>query len=251
LPIDVQAMLLRFLDRREYEHVGESGRARSADVRVIAATNRDLRAATRAGEFRVDLWYRLSVYVVDVPSLCSRWEDVLAYLESTRLGAGISARDALMPEALEVVQNHDWPGNFRELMNFVLRLPRDATRGSIDAATCDKALRVGALRGPSMPSVADPDSSSHPKWAELAVKAVEAFFEDHGHEPKSWDDQKEWNEKYLKPLLFFHLGHAGRDSQPADQEAMSSFASEAAARLQADRGTAGKQLARYFERFGR
>ncbi len=251
LPIDVQAMLLRFLDRREYEHVGESGRARSADVRVVAATNRDLRAATRAGDFRVDLWYRLSVYVVEAPPLRSRWEDVLAYLDSTRLGAGTSARDALAPEALDLLQNHPWEGNFRELMNFAQRLPRDATHGSIDVAMCRRALQAGALRTTATLAAVDGDDSASPKWADLAVKAVEAFFEDHGHEPRSWDEQKEWNEKYLKPLLFFHLGNSRGDTGPANEEAMSSFASQTAARLQADRGTAVKQLARYFERFSR
>ncbi len=251
LPIDVQAMVLRFLDRREYERVGESGRARSADVRVVAATNRDLRAATRAGNFRVDLWYRLSVYVVEVPSLRSRWEDVLACLENTRLNPGTSARDALTADALKVLQNHAWEGNFRELMNFGLRLPRDATHGSIDPESCKQALQAGALRAPPAPTTVDSDDSARPQWADLAVKAVEAFFEDHGHEPRSWDDQKEWNEKYLKPLLFFHLGNSGGDSEPMDEEAMSSFASQTAARLQADRGTAVKQLARYFERFVR
>lgn len=251
LPIDLQAMFLRFLDRREFEHVGESGRARTADVRIVAATNRDLRAATRAGDFRVDLWYRLSVYVVDVPPLRSRWEDVLGYLESTQLNAGTSARDALTPDALEALQSHPWEGNFRELTNFVLRLPRDAGRGSIDVGACRRALHAGALRtSTALPAIADQEDPSSPKWADLAVKAVGAFFEDHGYEPRSWDDQKEWNEKYLKPLLFFHLGNTGSEAEPMSEEAMSSFASQAAARLQADRGTAVKQLARYFERFG-
>jgi DNA-binding NtrC family response regulator len=253
LPIEVQAMLLRFLDCREFEHVGESGRARNADVRVVAATNRDLRTATCGGTFRVDLWYRLSVYVVEVPSLRSRWEDVLAYLESIRLSPGVSARDALTADALEVLKNHAWEGNFRELINFALRLPREAARGSIDSARCRRVLDAGALRTTftSTPVVADRDDSTGPKWAELAVKAVEAFFEDHGHEPRSWDDQKEWNEKYLKPLLFFHLGHSDGDSKPMNEEAMASFASQTAGRLRADRGTAVKQLARYFERFVR
>jgi len=252
LPIDLQAMFLRFLDRREFEHVGEIGRARTADVRIVAATNRDLRAAARSGDFRVDLWYRLSVYVVDIPSLQSRWEDVLAYLENTPLNAGISAWDALAPEATEVLRNHPWDGNFRELTNFVLRLPRDASRGSIDASACRRVLNAGALRTTStLPAITIPDEAANPKWADLAVKAVEAFFEDHGREPKSWDDQKEWNEKYLKPLLFFHLGNSSTESAPMNDEAMSSIASQTAARLQADRGTAVKQLTRYFERFGR
>jgi len=116
----------------------------------------------------------------------------------------------------------------------------------------EELLNAGALRITStLPAITDHDETSSPKWADLAVKAVGAFFEDHGHEPKSWDEQKEWNEKYLKPLLFFHLGNSVTESEPMNEEAMSSFAAQAATRLQADRGTAVKQLARYFERFGR
>ncbi len=193
LPIDLQAMFLRFLDRREYEHIGELGRVRKADVRVVAATNRDLRTAARAGSFRIDLWYRLSVCIVDVPSLRARWEDVLAYLESVRLGGGVSARDALTPEAIEVLQNHAWEGNFRELVNFSVRLPRNAPRGSIDVATCRRVLNAGPLRSPTIQEMPAFDDSANPQWADLAAKAVQAFFEDHGHEPKRSDDQKEKN----------------------------------------------------------
>jgi hypothetical protein len=78
---------------------------------------------------------------------------------------------------------------------------------------------------------------------------VQAFVEDNGREPANWNDQKEWNEKYLKPLVFFHLSGASAHPAPADSDAMSSLAAKMATRVQADRGTAGKQLARYFERF--
>jgi hypothetical protein len=75
--------------------------------------------------------------------------------------------------------------------------------------------------------------------------------EDHGHEPASWDEQKEWNEKYLKPLLFYQLSGAAEHPAPADDNALTSLASQIAGRVRADRGTAAKQLARYFERFRR
>ncbi len=249
MAVDVQPMLLRFLDRREFQSLGQYGRTQRADVRVVAATNRDLRESVRVGEFRPDLWYRMSVHVVEVPSLSARWDDVVAYLESILLEDGRSTlRDALSPGALELLRAHPWDGNFRELTNFTLRLPRVARPGSIDTATCRRALERGALRRtistpPSEPVSAETD------WPSLVARAVQAFYEDHGREPRTWDEQKEWNEKYLKPLLFFRLSGAAQHAIPLDENALSSLASQVAVRVQADRGTAAKQLARYFERF--
>jgi DNA-binding NtrC family response regulator len=248
MPLDVQPMLLRFLDRREYEHVGQYGRVQRADVRVVAATNRDLRQAARTASFRADLWYRLSVHVIDVPPLRVRWDDVLAYLESVPMEGGRhSMRDALSPAALDVLRAHPWDGNFRELTNFIERLPRNARPGAIDATVCRPALERGALRASDAPSVAP--ESIHTDWEQLVSRAVAAFADDRGRSPKSWDDQKEWNEKYLKPVLFFHMSGSNESPMPQDDGALSSLASSAASRVQADRGTAVKQLARYFDRF--
>ena len=252
MPGEVQPMLLRFLDRREYEHVGHYGRVERADVRVVAATNRDLRDMARAGSFRDDLWFRLSVHVVDVPSLRGRWEDVVAYLESVATEDGHhSMHDALSPAALDLLHAHPWEGNFRELTNFVQCLPRRAGPAGIDLATCARALERGALRKTVPPPPAEPPDPAGADWRDLAARAVHAFAEDHGHEPATWDEQKEWNEKYLKPLLFFHLAGASAHAAPADDGALSSLASQIAGHVKADRGTAAKQLARYFERFRR
>jgi DNA-binding NtrC family response regulator len=245
---EIQPMLLRFLDRREYATLGHYGRTQRADVRVVAATNRDLRDGVREGRFRVDLWFRLSVHVVDVPPLRVRWDDVLAYLESVRADGGrCSMREALSPEALEVLRAHPWDGNFRELTNFTERLPRNARAGCIDAAACQRALERGALRVSSAPP-SDP-SAAQADWASLVSCAVQAFVEDHGREPQTWDDQKEWNEKYLKPLLFFQMSGATQLPTPYSESALTSLAAQTAGRLRADRGTATKQLTRYFERF--
>ena len=251
IPSEVQPMLLRFLDRREFEQLGQYGKPRRADVRVVAATNRDLRDATRSGAFRADLWYRLSVHVVDVPSLRTRWEDIETFLRSTRIeGSAPSLYDALSPDALSLLRNHAWEGNFRELTNLAERLPHKAAHGGINAATCRAALERGSIRPITRASpLPNTTSSAHADWALLATRAVRTFVEDHGREPTSWDDQKEWNEKYLKPLLFFHLSGAASQPAPADNDALSSLASRSATQVQADRGTAAKQLARYFERF--
>jgi DNA-binding NtrC family response regulator len=244
-------MLLRFLDRREFEQLGHYGKPRRADVRVVAATNRDLRDATRTGAFRADLWYRLSVHVVDVPPLRARWEDIETFLRTAPFeGPATSIFEALSPPALELLQAHPWEGNFRELTNFVERLPRKAPAEGISAAACQRALERGALRTVTRMSPEPVEQASAPHdWAALAERAVRTFVEDHGREPASWDDQKEWNEKYLKPLIFFHLSGAAQQPAPIDEDALSQLASRSAVRVQADRGTAAKQLARYFELF--
>jgi DNA-binding NtrC family response regulator len=250
MPSEVQPMLLRFLDRREYDHVGQQGRVQRADVNVVAATNKDLRESARAGTFRVDLWYRLSVHVVEVPPLRARWDDIVAYLESVSIpGSSQSLFRALSPAAVEVLRAHPWEGNFRELTNFTQRLVADAAGDKIDAATCRRSLERGALRAGSEPAVNTGLTEALPDWSELSRRAIQAFAEDRGREPRSWDDQKEWNEKYLKPLLFYHLSGAAGLPGAHGTEAIAALASRLASRVQADRGTAAKQLTRYFERF--
>jgi DNA-binding NtrC family response regulator len=250
MPCDVQPMLLRFLDRREFDQLGQYGRRQRADVRIVAATNKDLRTATRTGEFRADLWFRLCVHVVEVPPLSERWDDIIAYLETTPVvGASHSLREALTPEALDVLRDHPWEGNFRELASLRERVPRAARPNSVDAATCLRALERGSLSPPSPRAATKSGPVSQTDWAELATRATDAFSEDHSRVPSSWDDQKEWNEKYLKPLVFFHLSGAAAESPPADDDALTSLASRAAVRLKADRGTALKQLTRYYQRF--
>ena len=251
LPSEVQPMLLRFLDTREFERMGRYGEAQRADVRVVAATHRDLRELVRAGGFRHDLWYRLSVHVVEVPPLRARWDDVVEFLRSKRTQDGsCSLLETLSPAALALLRAHPWEGNFRELANFAERLPRGPHAGSLDEAACRRALERGSLRPivpVSAPVVAEP---GHADWKAWTERAIQAFVEDHAREPASWDDQKEWNEKYLKPLVFYHLSSASTQPRPIDTDALASLASRAATRLGADRGTALKQLTRYFERFG-
>lgn len=249
---EVQPMLLRFLDQREYERVGNYGRPQRADVRVVAATNRDLRALVRAGTFRSDLWYRLSVHVVEVPALNQRWADVESYLRSTSLKNGSTLRDALTAEAKSLLSTHSWDGNFRELANFAERLTRTAGAAQIDEGTCRRLLEEGALNAVTASSPAETtEPTGEDDWAALASRATRAFVEDRGTPPRTWDDQKECYEKYLKPLLFFNLSGAGKFGLPASEDALVSLAARVAGPLQADRGTALKQLSRYFERFAR
>ncbi len=118
-----QAKLLRVLQEREFERVGGS-RSIRVDVRVIAATNRDLGAMVRAGTFRGDLYYRLNVFPLRIPPLRERREDIPALARSFLARA---ARDLgrslthLTPESLDKLQEYPWPGNVRELQNVIER----------------------------------------------------------------------------------------------------------------------------------
>lgn len=123
LPLPMQSRLLRVLEERKLRPVG-SEREVPVDVRVVAASNRDLVAAVKAGEFREDLYYRLAVVDLVVPPLRERCEDIPALVEhfiamlSQRLGvASLSAG----PEVIEALCAYPWPGNVRELRNFVER----------------------------------------------------------------------------------------------------------------------------------
>jgi DNA-binding NtrC family response regulator len=120
----VQAKFLRVLEEREFQRVGGT-RTLKADVRIIAATNRDLSAAIAQGEFREDLYYRLNVFPIHLPPLRERGEDVGALLENFigELGPMVTGRPAagLSPEAREQLLAYSWPGNVRELRNVVER----------------------------------------------------------------------------------------------------------------------------------
>lgn len=123
LPPDTQVALLRVLQEREFERVGGSQPVR-VNVRVIAATNRDLEAATANGTFRLDLFYRLNVFPIHVPSLRERRSDIRPLLEHfIQLYAGQMRKNirGVNKRALDLLQAYAWPGNIRELQNIVER----------------------------------------------------------------------------------------------------------------------------------
>jgi formate hydrogenlyase transcriptional activator len=123
LPAETQIALLRVLQERQFERVG-GNRVIPTDVRIIAATNRDLRAAIAAGTFRADLFYRLNVFPIEMPSLRERKEDIPMLVEhlvkrfAEKMGKQIRKIDQ---KTLELCQNYSWPGNIRELQNIVER----------------------------------------------------------------------------------------------------------------------------------
>jgi transcriptional regulator with GAF, ATPase, and Fis domain len=123
LPLDVQVKLLRVLEERTIERLG-SPRPIPVDVRIIAATNRNLERAVREGHFRADLFYRLNVFPIVVPSLRDRREDIPALVAALmdEIGGAMGKRfDRIARVSLEGLQRSDWPGNVRELRNVLER----------------------------------------------------------------------------------------------------------------------------------
>ncbi|NLI28922.1 MAG: sigma 54-interacting transcriptional regulator [Nitrospiraceae bacterium] len=123
LPLLMQTRLLRFLQDREFMRVG-STKVRKVDVRIIAATNRDLVRAVKDGQFRSDLYYRLCVAVVTVPPLRERSDDILPLANHFlgRFNAKYRKNLSFSPEAADALQAYEWPGNVRELENLVQSL---------------------------------------------------------------------------------------------------------------------------------
>jgi PAS domain S-box-containing protein len=123
LPLETQIALLRVLQEREFERVGGSQSIR-ADVRVIAATNRDLETAISSGAFRRDLYYRLNVFPIEIPTLAERKEDIPVlveyFIDRYARKAGKKIR-IIEKNTLELLQSYSWPGNIRELQNVIER----------------------------------------------------------------------------------------------------------------------------------
>jgi transcriptional regulator with GAF, ATPase, and Fis domain len=157
LPLDLQPKLLRVLEAHEAKRVG-SNVARKASVRVVAATNRDLREEVRAGRFRADLYFRLAVVRIDVPALRERASDIAPLIERFLGGSAPSAS----PSVLEMLERYRWPGNVRELRNLVERA---------QAVGWDEALESMGLA----PRVLSMQPSSQLPFKEAKSKAVDEF----------------------------------------------------------------------------
>jgi DNA-binding NtrC family response regulator len=121
IPLGMQKKLLRFLEEKTFVRVGET-RRRVSQVRIVAATNRDLALEVQAGRFREDLYYRLKVIEIGIPPLRERAEDIPLLLEwyLTRLNRKLNRKiSGISPAAMKLLSAYQWPGNVRELLNLL------------------------------------------------------------------------------------------------------------------------------------
>jgi formate hydrogenlyase transcriptional activator len=139
IPLELQAKLLRVLQEQEFERLG-SNRTHKVDVRLIAATHRDLPAMVKQGTFREDLYYRLKVFPIQVPALRQRTEDIptlvlhFTALYAQRMNKRI---DVIPPETMDALVRYPWPGNIRELQNFIERAVILSPQSTLRAPTSE------------------------------------------------------------------------------------------------------------------
>jgi two-component system response regulator AtoC len=175
LPLEMQAKLLRVLQEKEVRPVGSNEKV-SIDVRVIAATNRDLEEAYRSGTFRKDLYFRLNVVTVQLPSLRERRSDIpmLTHHFLGRYAQG--AQTQVSAAAMKSLLQYDWPGNVRELENCVARAVALGDGKLIDVADLPPAIRTEQPDSPSNQSV-DAASLSTTALAEMERMTILRVFE--------------------------------------------------------------------------
>ena len=154
IPLDIQNKLLRVLQEKRYERVGED-RTRRADVRIVAATNRNLKKEVAAGRFREDLYYRLNVFPLQVPPLRERMDDIpLLAKHFVELSAKElkCIKPRLTRAAVTKLQSYGWPGNVRELRNMIERAVILARGGALDfdVAFTNRQVPLSRLLGPML-----------------------------------------------------------------------------------------------------
>ncbi len=158
LPLELQAKLLRVLENGQYQRVGETA-TRTSNARIVAATNRDLRQEIRAGRFRADLYHRLSVFTIDVPSLRDLGEDKIGLLDHFRARYAVQAQTepfTLDAEARALWREYAFPGNVRELRNIVIRLTAKHAGRTVHAEQLRDELELDASDGAPVPGTGSP-----------------------------------------------------------------------------------------------
>jgi PAS domain S-box-containing protein len=179
LPLDLQPKLLRVIQEAEFEPVGSS-QARKVDVRLIAATNRDLEKLIRAGQFREDLFYRLNVFPIRLPPLRERLDDIA--MLATAFARNFARRmgrplEPLSDDCVKRLQSYSWPGNVRELQNIIERAMITSRDGRLNL---DRALpESGALRAikPSESGVTTKNVHTAKEFEELERNNIIAALE--------------------------------------------------------------------------
>ena len=198
LPADLQPKLLRVLEDREFRPVGATA-VKKANVRVLAATNRDLRAEVNAGRFRADLYFRVAVVKIPLPPLSQRLDDMpllVAHLLETLRAAPPQKASLLLPHFISMLQSSAWPGNVRELRNYLERclvlgsvLPVTEEEG-VTARTPDVRLKYEEARERAI--------------AEFEKRYLEALLHQHGGKVPPAARAAGMDPKYLYKLIQKH-----------------------------------------------
>ena len=154
-----QLKLLRFLEEKEVRPLGAS-RGKRVDVRVIAATNKNLKKQVEDGKFREDLWYRLNVVRIELPPLCERRGDVplLAHYFLKKYNQRYGQQARLIESGMKAMQNYSWPGNVRQLQHMLERLTILAPDGRIDQSAVQQAIEMTEPRENSSDTLADTET---------------------------------------------------------------------------------------------
>ena len=176
LPPEMQAKLLRVLQEKEIRPVGSNQRVK-VDVRVIAATNRDLEAEYRNGSFRKDLYFRLNVVTVHLPALRERRSDIpmLVHWFLDRKSQGTAIR--VTNSAMKAMLQYDWPGNIRELENCIERAVALGDRQVIDHGDLPPAIVSDSLAGEAVPSLHTSSNLSSTDLEDIERATIERVFE--------------------------------------------------------------------------
>ena len=193
LPFELQAKLLRVLENGEFQRVGET-QTRHSNARIVAATNRDLRAEVRASRFRADLYHRLSVFTVSVPPLRDLNDDKIGLLQHFRAFYAMQVNTKpfeLAPEAHARWMSYHFPGNVRELRNIVIRLTTKYGGQSVTQQQLEDELdtEMYAPAGSEMPS----DNKSLEDMAKKHLQSQTNFSLD--------QTLKQWEQSYVEAAL--------------------------------------------------
>jgi transcriptional regulator with GAF, ATPase, and Fis domain len=204
LELDLQPKLLRVLERREVQRLG-GDKPQPIDVRIIAATNRDLRSMVARREFREDLYYRLAVVTLELTPLRERREDIPVLVDHFLKGLGLG-RESLPEGAMERFLEHTWPGNARELKNAV-----------------ERAVVLGEAK-PLSPPQSPSSSSSSPSSSSAAPESSGGAFAIDPSVP--YKDQKsaviaDFEERYVRTLMRVHQGNVSAAARVAGIDRMS------------------------------
>ena len=204
LSLSVQSKLLRVLQEQEFRPLG-STKSRTINVKIIAATNADLRHLVQTGQFREDLFYRLNVLSIALPPLRDRKEDILL-LASHALK--VSAKDFAKPNltltsaAKAKLMSHNWPGNVRELQGVVHRAVAMASEDTLDVHDLDlPESHKPELKGPTMTLLSREGVSENTSFQDMKAKVIEEF-----------------ERAYLSDLLAVHQGNISKAARAAKKE---------------------------------